>query len=313
MRNALVSDLSALDNIEIVTTVDARLDANKLAMATAFPIDARANPIEIWQALIKTCDAALIVAPESDGVLSKLTHMVEASGVLNLGCTQHAVDMTSNKYDTFIKLKSAGIMTIPTMMADAFLMLGFNDSSPSQAGYVLKPIDGAGCEQTMFFNDQALVHEWLRQTACQNQRYIVQPFQTGIPASMSLLCRDGLAWVLSCNQQKIVIKDSQYMQLEGVIVNELSAQRGDFERLADSIALAMPTLNGYIGVDVVVNENKFIVVEINPRITTSYIALSQSLGSNPMRMILDLADKKKQAFTLPNKMLHQSVDLSLNA
>ncbi|MCX7186933.1 MAG: ATP-grasp domain-containing protein [Methylophilales bacterium] len=312
MRDALIADLSSLNNIEIVTTVDERLYANHLDTASTLAIDASADPFEIWQVLIKTCDAALIVAPESDGILSKLTHMVEVSGVVNLGCAQCSVDIASNKYDTFIDLKSAGIMTIPTMMADMFLTLGFNEASSSQGSYVLKPIDGAGCEQTMLFKSQDSVHDWLSQNNRQNYRYIVQPFQAGIPASMSMLCRDGQAWLLSCNQQNMVITESQHLKLVGVIVNELSEQRANFERLSDRIALAMPTLNGYVGVDVILDENEIIVVEINPRITTSYIALSESLGCNPMRMMLDLADAKRSAFTLPNNMWHKSVSLSLN-
>ena len=312
MRDALIADLSALDNIEIVTTVDVRLDTSHLTTASTLAIDASVNPFEIWKVLIKNCDAALIVAPESDGILSKLTHMVEVSGVVNLGCAQCSVNIASNKYDTFIDLKSAGIMTIPTMMADEFLTLGFNEASSRQRGYVLKPIDGAGCEQTMLFKSQALVQDWLSQNKGQNQHFIVQPFQAGTPASMSMLCRDGQAWLLSCNQQNMVITESQQLKLSGVIVNGLSEQRADFEQLSGRIALAMPTLNGYVGVDVIVDENEFIVVEINPRITTSYISLSESLGCNPMRMILDLADAKKPAFTLPNNMSHKSVELSLN-
>jgi predicted ATP-grasp superfamily ATP-dependent carboligase len=253
------------------------------------------------------------VAPESDGVLSKLTQMVEDSGVVNLGCAQRSVDIASNKYDTFIKLKSAGIDTISTMRADEFLMLGLNETSSSPSGYVLKPIDGAGCEQTIFLKDQASAHDWLSLAIRQNHTYIVQPFQTGIPASMSILCRNGLAWLLSCNHQNMVIGDSQHMKLLGIIVNGLSSYHVDFEHLAGRIAAAMPTLNGYVGVDLILDENKLVVVEINPRVTSSYIALSESLGSNPMRMILDLADVKKEAFTLPEKMMHNSVSLSLNA
>ncbi|MFM2434976.1 MAG: hypothetical protein RL063_956 [Pseudomonadota bacterium] len=313
MRDALIADLSALDDIEVVSTVDARLEAGSLASLSVRPISASDNPIEIWQSLIKTCDAALIVAPESDGVLSKLTQMVEASGVINLGCAQHSVDVASNKYDTFIRLKSVGIDTIPTIKAGEFLMLGFNEASSSSSGYVLKPIDGAGCEQMMIFKDQASARDWLRLAVHQHQHYIVQAFHTGVPASMSILCRDGLAWLLSCNQQEMGIEDTQHMKLLGIIVNGLSAYRADFKRLADRIAAAMPTLNGYVGVDVILNGNELIVVEINPRITSSYIALNESLGTNPMRMMLDLADAKKTTFTLPKKMLHHSVSLRFNA
>lgn len=315
MRDAMFADIKALHNIEIITTVDARIDSGNVAsIATvAVSIDATANAIEIWKVLISTCDAALIVAPESDGVLCQLTQMVEASGVENLGCAQLAVDIASNKYDTFIALNSAGISTIPTMIADDFLSMSFNNVSLSSDGYVVKPIDGAGCEQTIFFKDEVSAHVWLRLAENKNQDFIVQPYQRGTAASMSLLCRDGQALLLSCNQQNIVITDTEHLIFQGAIVNGLSAHQANFKLLADHIASAIPTLNGFVGVDIILNGDQIFVVEINPRVTTTYIGLRDSLGLNPMRLLLDLVNANNSTFTLPSNIAHKAVEINLNA
>jgi predicted ATP-grasp superfamily ATP-dependent carboligase len=58
--------------------------------------------------------------------------------------------------------------------------------------------------------------------------------------------------------------------------------------LARQIARVLPGLAGYIGVDVMVGENGLRVLEVNPRLTTSYAGLEQAIGRNPAELILDM-------------------------
>ena len=50
----------------------------------------------------------------------------------------------------------------------------------------------------------------------------------------------------------------------------------------------MPGLAGYIGVDVIVGDADIRVLEVNPRLTTSYAGLEQAIGCNPAELILDM-------------------------
>jgi predicted ATP-grasp superfamily ATP-dependent carboligase len=50
----------------------------------------------------------------------------------------------------------------------------------------------------------------------------------------------------------------------------------------------MPELWGYAGVDVMRCEQELRVLEVNPRLTTSYAGLRRSLGINPAALVLDL-------------------------
>jgi predicted ATP-grasp superfamily ATP-dependent carboligase len=50
----------------------------------------------------------------------------------------------------------------------------------------------------------------------------------------------------------------------------------------------MPELWGYAGVDLMQCEQGPRVLEINPRLTTSYAGLRQSLGINPAALVLEL-------------------------
>ena len=313
MRDALLRDFSQLDEVEIITTCDTRVDLPAVVQQVIV-LDHKSNPMPVWQSLLQSCDAALIVAPETAGVLTELTQLIEASPAKNLGCSSQAVELTSSKFASYQALKNANILTIPTYIANEVMLSNLSLKGFFQHGYIIKPNDGAGCEDTLYFADIEGLQVWLDLNP-EKQNYIVQPYQTGTPASISMLCKDGKAWVLGCNQQKIAMTtidaNQQSIHYNGSVVNGLSLlYRATFEKLADSIAHALPGLNGYVGVDVIIDGAAIYVVEINPRITTSYIGLRESLGYNPAQLIWDLADNP--SFTLPENLNTEAVDISLD-
>ena len=108
-----------------------------------------------------------------------------------------------------------------------------------------------------------------------------------------MLCRNGEAQLLSCNLQNIDIQDDRF-HLGGCVVNGLDDARGQYARLAGKIAAALPDLWGYVGVDFIETTDGPQVLEINPRLTTSYAVLHAALGVNPAAMVLDLLDTSEQ-------------------
>ena len=52
--------------------------------------------------------------------------------------------------------------------------------------------------------------------------------------------------------------------------------------------MAIPGLWGYVGVDLMLAKEGPVVLEINPRLTTSYCGLRRALGINTAAMVLDL-------------------------
>lgn len=314
MRDALLNDFSQLNDVEIITTYDTRVSLPAVVQQ-AIVLDYKSNPMPVWQSLLQSCDAALVVAPETAGVLTELTQLIEASSARNLGCDSKAVELASSKHASYQALKNANILTISTYIANEVIKFDFSLSESSQHGYIVKPNDGAGCEDTLHFADIEALQVWLDLNPEKQAGYIVQPYQTGTPASISMVCKDGKAWVLGCNQQKIAMTtiavNQQSIHYNGSVVNGLSLlHRATFEKLADSIAHALPGLNGYIGVDVIVDGEAIYVVEINPRITTSYIGLRESLGCNPAQLIWDLTDDPSCKWT--TNLSAKAVDINLN-
>lgn len=347
MRDALLTDFSELANVEVFTSCDARVSLPKYANV-AMVVDETSNVIDLWKSLLQKCDAALIIAPESNGILGQLTQLVDTYGVVNLGSKSVAVNLFSNKYETYHALNHAKILTIPTYTASEFLHTEFFKLNPVlitlfNKGCVAKPIDGAGCGDTYFFHTASALILWLNESAQLSElmRYIVQPFQAGLPTSISMLCKAGSAWVLSCNEQLVEInlelgqkakqsskqdtnQASNRTEIQelpvlhapirymGSLVNGLFSQHVAFSQLAQIMAHAFPDLNGYVGIDVIINCDEIYVVEVNPRITTSYIALHESLNVNPAKLILDLAEQQALTFKLPENMAANKVLININ-
>lgn len=136
-----------------------------------------------------------------------------------------------------------------------------------------KPIDGVGCEGIGFFSSRR-----------KRERAIFQEFLSGEHASCCLLMEKSGGAVLSVNRQDILINGGRFEYRGGEIplkheLSEICA------RIALRAAGAL-NLHGYCGVDLVVGRIPYII-EINPRLTTSFIALAQVTRANLGELLVD--------------------------
>ena len=79
--------------------------------------------------------------------------------------------------------------------------------------------------------------------------------------------------------------------MSGIIVNcvpDLSV----YEGLVVSVAQAFPELWGYVGIDLIETPEKVFVLEINPRLTTSFAGIFDALGINVAENVLQLVKGK---------------------
>ncbi len=269
MLDALLSDLDEIPNIRITTTRDARLpDLHLPVSATRIEGD----PWPVWQTCIKTADMVWLLAPESDGVLEQLCRMTPPHK--NLGCAPEAVHIATSKSATAECLARQGINVAPALTSLETL------SSP----LLCKPDDGAGCTDTRRFENKAEAADWLEK----HPDHIAQPWLEGESASISMLCREGVAWLLACNRQLVESDAQGLLHYRGSVLNGMAQHWEAFDAVAKQVASALPGLAGYVGVDVMVQNGQVTVLEINPRLTTSYVGLRQATGLNPARLVLDL-------------------------
>lgn len=281
MIQALTRDLLALPEVAVSLVRDCR------ATAWRELHNPRLEDIRVssehqfratWLEALGRCDAAWVIAPETRGILEQLCHDVESSGRASLTCPATAVRLLANKEKTVRRLAAHGIRTVPTRRASAV-------SEPDSFPVVVKPIDGAGCSGSRILSTAA---DWKHfQLDGNPERQVVQPLLCGDALSLSVLFDHGRSRLVSCNRQHVREMDQRFV-LDACTVNIVHPERTRFEELAQQIALAVPELSGYAGIDFIHDREGPAVLEINPRLTTSYAGLHQALGVNPARWICDL-------------------------
>ena len=139
--------------------------------------------------------------------------------------------------------------------------------------WVLKLRDGVGCEGVCKINLKA-DFKFLKNA----EKFIIQPFERGKLLSLSCLFMDGQGVLLCINEQWIKQVKAAF-SLERITVN-VGQGDPDFPRLVAQLAKVVPGLWGYVGIDLIVAEEGFKVLEVNPRLTTSYAGIRAALGGN---------------------------------
>lgn len=279
MLRALLKDLQDIPGIELLVLVDQRcqslIDSSQIQ---ARIISEHTDVSMQFRKFLDWADAAWVIAPEFDGILERYTRWIEQAGKRLLSSSSGAVALTANKWLTFGCLQSAGINTVSTRylnQVDAFV----------PGAWVIKPVDGVGCSNTWLIeNTQAYVE--VKSMLENPADFLMQPFIPGSTESISALFYQGQGWVICVNHQVLTIKQRQF-KLETCLVNAIP-RNPEYQKLVTQIAEAIPGLYGYVGVDLIATENELVVIEINPRLTSSYVGISEALGINCAEVILRL-------------------------
>ena len=276
MVRSLLADLSQVPGVELLSSRDARLPPIP-GIPTIAP-QAGESFLALYHRGLERTDAAWPTAPESDGALLQLAPAPHERGRLLLGCRSDAIELASSKRATVALLEQVGIPAVPTCASP-------QEIDPRPGRWVIKPDDGAGCEDSVVLDDWQAARASLAERPA--GRFIAQPWLDGEALSLSLLCREGAARLLSVNRQHMAV-DGGHPRLVGLEVNALADRDGQYQALAERIASALPSLWGYVGVDLITTPTGPVVLEINPRLTTSYCGLGEALGINVARLVLDL-------------------------
>ena len=278
MRDALLHDLSDLP-YEVITTVDVRVTL-PTDCHTCYLVDADDDVWGVWEEIVGSVDAVWLVAPETGGDLSKLTALALAYNKCILGCGLTAVNTCSSKLATYALLQQADVNTMATYQYDLW---------PKTKGvaWLAKPDDGAGCEETVVFDSALLLEQWLLKKN-HTKTHVIQPYLQGAAGSIACVMNKGAAYLLSCNKQ-LIKKENNELSYKGCLVNGMQQYWTEFAALANQVAQLLPDLTGYVGIDVIVGDEgggEVVVVEINPRLTTSYMALKEATGYNPAELLI---------------------------
>lgn len=179
---------------------------------------------------LNNSDFALAIAPEEDLILYNLTELIEESGCLNLGCEKSGVKIAGDKFLTYEAIKNA-VNTPKTFPIKK---------------YVVK--NRLGCDST---------HDTF------DENYIVQEFIEGEPYSVIFIAKNKKFYPVCMNKQYI---EERYCGGEINIEHTLKEKTIiECKKTLEKIE----GINGYVGVDLMINGEEISILEVNPRITTS--------------------------------------------
>jgi len=271
MLNALLDNLMRLNSLEVTVMLDWRIDA--LAGVNNVVIGPEHDIKEEFARLVRQSDLVWPIAPEFDGILQNLCQTVELSGKLLLTSPAAAVAIAGNKFQTYELLSQYQIAAVPTQIF-------YGTYFPGE--WMIKPVDGAGCADSYVIDNQ---QDFERMAARKNS-YIIQPHLQGAKTSLSCLFKQGRGWLICANLQRFEFTGQQY-HLAEVVVNH-HPDLGPYRQLIDKIAQALPKLWGYAGIDLIETPTQTWVLEINPRLTTSFVGIYEALGINVAEAVLQL-------------------------
>jgi len=247
---------------------------------------------------LRVSDAALVIAPAGGGVLEARCREVEQEGRLLLGPSSAAVRLASDKLLAYRCLLAAKV-PVPRTEAVPFASAGrrLRDRTPP---FVVKPRDGCGGQGVILVRRRAAVAaaiESLRETTGRRD-FLVQDYVVGDAASVSILARDraepgvrGDLLTLALNRQRFEWRDAfLYLGGETPWPHRLASRALAVARAAVlALARSAPGVRGYLGVDLVLGRTGATVIELNPRLTTSYLGLRRSVRENLAGLVLAAA------------------------
>jgi predicted ATP-grasp superfamily ATP-dependent carboligase len=292
---ALLADFRRWGAVRTITALDPRFEERVPGLnRTTLPADevVCALPIEheaTYLSLLKRCDAVLVIAPETNGILAGLTAQAEIAGIPLLGSSASAAAAAGDKA-ACSRIFRLAKLPIPKTRAASFI------SAPQVAkemGFplVIKPLDGVGSEgvcRVDCLSDLPAALAILCQVTS-HERILLQSYISGIHASVSLLIAEGRCLPLSLNRQLIEAGSPfQYHGSQVPFEHRLGKQALG---LACSAVSLIPGLNGYVGVDLILEKDLVQLIEINPRLTTSYIGLRQVAQINLAQAIWEACRK----------------------
>lgn len=273
MVRALAADLVRIEGCTVSALRDMRILDLGLPGAAVIDVHSASQHREEFGRLAATADGTIVIAPEFDDILRRAARRVlECDGRL-FSPSPKFILIAGEKHCTAGYFEKAGV-PVP-----AARLLEPEEKLPPDFTYpaVLKPLDGAGSQDVQLVtgpHDTPLPYAWLRR---------LEPYCPGMPASVAVLCGpSGRIALPPC--QQVISEDGRLRYLGG----RLPLAVGLAERATDLALRSLDALpyspHGYVGIDMILGHDpaggEDRVLEINPRLTTSYVGLRAAAKEN---------------------------------
>jgi predicted ATP-grasp superfamily ATP-dependent carboligase len=290
MLEAVATDFAAIANVKVTTLRDKRVPGFRIPDSVEVRlISPSKRGVDQFEELVRNADAVLVIAPELDKHLWRHIQCAEFYGGKLLSPSPKFVELAGDKWQTHQRLSKAGVPTPKTR-----LQRRDKPWKRSNDLQVVKPIDGCGSlcmglllPQTDF--------DW---TNFPGPAAVVQEYCPGTAASVALLCGSEARYGLAACQQTLS-EDCEFRYLGGAcpLTDSLNLRAQELALCAVRALAPLPEALGYVGVDLILGEaedgSQDYVIEINPRLTTSYVGLRALSNTNLAQAMLDVAQGRE--------------------
>lgn len=281
MVRALAEDLLRIPGTEVVALCDSRLAATALPGCRLHCVSSDAEARTAFDECAAAADATLLIAPEIGGALLDRCLRVERGGGTLVSPGSAFVRLASDKHATAEYLSARGIRVPEGLRLEPGEPVPRDFAFPA----VVKPCDGAGSWGVRRVSNAAEVNVGNGSAPVRLERW-----QPGRPASVSLLCGPrGCLPLEPCAQKLSDHRRFQYLGGWTPLSASLAARA---RTLALQTAKALPPVVGYVGIDLILGPEgpqSDVVVELNPRMTTSYLGLRHLARRNLAEAMLAVA------------------------
>ncbi|MEM2998965.1 MAG: ATP-grasp domain-containing protein [Candidatus Bathyarchaeia archaeon] len=300
MLRSLVADFKAAGHT-VTTMLDSRIAKFNLPLDTdcIVPVFAPHEAQEVIRRNASSADAVYVIAPESEGALQSLLETVGQAGGVLLNCEASVIGKVADKAFLHELLSENGVPTPETMVfrADATAdEVKRAVKSKLHFPLVLKPSCDVSCGGlSLVRNEQQIATAMAKiRLECASKHFLLQEFIRGVAVSVSLISTGSDVMPISLNRQDIELgrPDAASSYRGGLTPFEHPLRSKAFVA-AEKIVKSFPGLRGYVGVDLVLTNEEVFVIEVNPRLTTSYVGLRRVVNFNPAEAIVNAVLKSE--------------------
>ena len=220
----------------------------------------------------------LILAPEENQQMFRIIKSLEKNKINLINCTSNFINITGNKITTYDYLKKI----------NGNLIEVYKDYKEinKDLSVVSKLIDGLGSEKLCIFKNREDLENNKNKIS---KKHFFQKYYEGEVVGINIVASKNKIKILSINQQIYNYISKHEITLDQIYFGKYNNMINAFYSFVENVMKNFDGYNGFFGIDVILTiDKKILFLEINPRLTTSYIGLSKSLGFNPIKILNDI-------------------------
>ncbi|MFL2559932.1 MAG: ATP-grasp domain-containing protein [Gammaproteobacteria bacterium] len=284
--SSLVDDLNEYFPSSKISFLTNKKYKNILKNYTVYTRDYKKNVADNISLYKNMFDNVIILAPEKNLNLYNIVKELENRNIKLLNCSSSFINIATNKISFYENIKN-----LPDNKINTYL--DYNDIN-SQHPIIAKKIDGIGAEESYIFKN--------KKDICDNfhlltSSHFFQEYISGAVIGLNIVSNNNKFNIISINEQNYKIFSKRSLKLDSIHMGKYNYLHNKFQNLINNLMENFIGYNGFFGIDAILtNSNEIFFLEINPRLTTSYVGLKETIGFNPLNFLYN----KKLKFDINN-------------